>query len=176
MKKFISILLVFLLLASVAMPAVSAVPSASYCELHEMSHTHISNHFGPAVCVILIGMGYEYQGNDVWLIDYDLIYKRINACEHCDDATLVKLRKFIESVDECRKKYDSVGQHVILTLLGCGSVAVELSSCIADDSAAKCLAVLVTAGFTVGEAREAVDSIIGAINAKDEAARLFGEL
>ncbi|HJJ99190.1 MAG TPA: hypothetical protein O0X23_03135 [Methanocorpusculum sp.] len=122
-QRIVSTLLIFLLVTSVTVPAVSAGPSAAYYELHGMTHTHQSNHIGPAAGVILIGMGYEHEGNDIWIIDYDYKYKRIKANPDLDDHTLVKLRRYIESVDECRTKYDEVGEHVFLTVLGAAAMA-----------------------------------------------------
>ena len=175
MNRIIPVLIVFLLVTSVGIPVVSAEQSTAYYELREMSHSHTSNHIGPAACVILIGMGYQYQGNDVWSIDYDLKYKRISACD-CNVSTLVKLCNFIKSVDKCREEYDNTGEHVILTILSGAGTILGVASSIADDTAAKWIGTLVAAGFTVEEAHEAIKSLNAAINAKNEAFRLFEEL
>lgn len=178
-RGIISALMVFLLLASVGMPAVVAgAPSEVYYELHDMCIMNAHKDLGKIR--FSFGIGYEGRqiavNEDTWVIfiHAGAVTKSIIITPETSTAKLRMIRDFVNAVDECKSESDQLSISLVESLTSglAGSCGV-VKGALTDDSMC---AVLGAAGiaYSIEEVHQFVLHLNSAINAQKRAEKICG--
>jgi len=175
--RLLSALLIFLLVASVSVPAVSAEPSHVYYELHNMCLCNAEENLGQIRGSW--GIGYEAcvidEQNDKWKVFVHAgdATKEITITSETDLGKLVMLRDFVTNVDECKEESNQIPINVGAAIgAGTGGAAMILKGVLTDDAVFKMSGV---AGITASaeEVRQTVIHFNNAKTAQKNAETLF---
>ena len=179
MRKFISALLVFLLLTSVAVPAATAAETPEvYYELHDMCLCGAHADLG-RIPFATFGIGYEGRVvddvKDKWIlfIHAGAATKKIIITPETPMSKLVTLRDFVGNVDKCKVESDQIPTNVLNGLASGTIASVAFTAGGLSDNAYVASTGVLPAGVTINEFRQAVDHWNSAKNAQKNAEKLF---
>jgi len=177
--RLLSVLLIFLLVASVSVPAVSAEPSHVYYELHNMCLCNANEDLGQIYGSW--GIGYEAwidKQTDNWkvFIHAGLATKEFTITPETDLGKLVMLRDFVNNVNECKEESDPIPFNVIVALGSASAGTLSLLKGATTDDAVLTTAGLAGLGYSVEQLSEFARHFENAKNAQKNAEKLFGEL
>ena len=184
-RRIISAFLVFLLLASVAMPAAAAGgpadPPQVYYELRNMCKYGAHVDLGK-IPLLTFGIGYEGRfiddEKDKWIlfIHAGAATKRITVAAETPAPQLMLIRDFVNAVKECKAESDQVSLDLVQSLTsGLGGSFGVLKGILTDDGVST---ILGAGGITYSaeEVHQFVLHFNAAKNAQKNAEKLFGEV
>ena len=178
--RLLSALLVFLLIASVSIPSVSAEPSQVYYELHNLCLCKESKDLGH-VPYLNWGIGYKAwidKQTDNWniFVHAGKLAKEFTITPETNLGKLVTLIDFVNNTDECKEESDQI-PFGIMAAIGAGTVgsAKLIKGALTDDALSE---ILGTAGITASAEiiHQSVIHFNNAKNAQKNAEKLFEEL
>lgn len=180
-RRIISALLVFLLLTSVAMPAVAAGdPSEVYYELHDMCIMNAHKDLGKIP--FSFGIGYEGRQiadtRDTWVIfiHAGAVTKKFTLTPETSMKKLMLIKDFVTNVNVCKEESDQIPNKLrnAIAEAVAGGNAVMYGT--AHDYAPAIAGGLLAAAHSVTEATSALDHFGKAKTAQVNAEKLFHEL
>ena len=181
-RRIISVLIVFLLLASVTIPTVTAVETPEvYYELHDMCLCGAHADLG-RIPFATFGIGYETHNiapqSDSWeiFIHAGSATKPVTITPATPTGKMVLLRDFVNAVDECTEESDQVPDNLKWSLLsGSGGAGAVVYGGLSDNALITGGG-LISVGASIEEMHQAVTHFNNAKNSQKKAEKLFGEL
>ena len=178
MRKFISALLVFLLLTSVAIPATAAEAPQVYYELHDLCLCGAHEDLGK-IPYLTFGIGYEGRViddvKDKWkiFVHAGFATKEFTITPRTDLGKLVTLLDFVDNVNDCKKESEPVPVEIMVALAtGTGGSAELIKGALTDDALSE---ILGASGITASAEiiHRSVIHFNNAKNAQKNAEKLF---
>jgi len=179
--RLLSALLVFLLVTSVSVPAVSAEAMQAYYELHNMCICNAKEDLGH-IPYLNWGIGYKArcidEQNDKWeiFVHAGIATKKIIITPETPDGTVVTLMNFVNAVKECKTESDQLSIDIIAALgAGMAGSGETLKGALTDDA----LSTILGAGGIAASVEETHQFVIhfnSAKTAQKTAETLFDEL
>lgn len=180
MKQSLSLLIIFLLITAVWIPAVNAEAPAEYHQLHNLCICGAHEDLGhiPYLC---LGIGYKAwidTQTDKWFvfIHAGLASKELVITPCTDAGKLTTLLSFIENVNACKSEADQIPTNVIAGLGAGAATATLVLEGAFNDNAYLTMPAVLTGAITMDEVKQFVNHWNNAIKAQKNAEKLFGEL
>ena len=181
-RRILSALIVFLLLASVAVPATAAAATPEvYHELHNMCTGGDHANLGK-IPFATFGIGYETHNidpqSDKWelFIHAGAATKKLIVTPETPTGKMMLIRDFVNAVKDCKEQSDQVPDNLKWSLLsGSGGAGAVVYGGLSDNALITGSG-LISVGASIEEMHQAVTHFNNAKNAQKKAEKLFGEL
>jgi len=178
--RLLSALLIFLLVASFSVPAVSAETPQVYYELHNLCACNAKEDLGK-LPYLTWGIGYEAwidEQNDNWEVfaHAGVHTKKFTITNETETEKMVTLMDFVEYVDECKAEMDQIPDNAYHAVISSAMGSTGLIGGAVLDNAPAVAAGVVTVSYSVEQIAEFTTHFNNAKNAQKCSEKLFERL